>query len=57
MHNKYDNIPNNKLIESLKITKDGDLDVSKVNESLIDYIDNLSYDNLFDEVDNLNEDG
>ena len=47
LHNKYDSIPNNKITASLRITEDGDLDICKVNESIIDFIDGLAYDNFF----------
>ena len=47
---KYDNHPNNKLTDSLKVNKDGATDIYKVNESIIDFIHNLSYDNLFDNL-------
>ena len=45
---KYDNHPNNKLTDSLKVNKDGATDIYKVNECIIDFIHDLSYDNLFD---------
>ena len=53
LHDKYDNNPINKLVISININKDGSVDVNKVNKSIIDYIDSLSYDNLFDKKDDL----
>ena len=53
LHDKYDNNPINKLVISININKDGRVDVNKVNKSIIDYIDSLSYDNLFDKKDDL----
>lgn len=53
LHDKYDKSPINKLVNSININKDGSLDVNKVNKSIIDYIDSLSFDNLFDKNDDL----
>ena len=53
LHDKYDNNPINKLVNSININKHGSVDVNKVNKGITDYIDSLSYDNLFDKKDDL----
>ena len=57
LRKKYDDNPNNKLRDSLKVNKDGTIDIYKVNESIIDFKDDSSSDNLFDKFDNLEVEG